>query len=154
MKFRYFLYYVWFVPFIISCNRHLDNNQNNNPQGYADSQLIGSWKITGYSSSQPYDWNNDGSVESNIYNTWSACAKDNLYQFSADKTGFIKTDCSASFQASWTIINTRYLVITPIGQSPESEKIVSMTSVEFQTSRDITVSTGQNMTLTKIWTRQ
>ncbi len=154
MKFLLRRYFVWLVLFLISCSRHPDNNLNNNPQGYSDSQVVGSWKITGYSSSQPYDWDNDGSVESNIYNSWSDCSKDNLYHFSADKTGLVKTDCATTLQASWSIINTRYLVITPTGQSSESEKIVSMTSVEFQTSRDVTVSNGQNMTLTKIWTRQ
>lgn len=137
-----------------SCNRHLDNNDNNNPQGYADSQMVGTWKITGYSSSQPYDWNNDGRVESNIYNTWTACQKDNLYQFSADKTGLLKLDCSNTVQASWQIVNTLYLVYIPSGQPPDTEKIISMTSAEFKTSRDLTVSTGQNITVTKIWTRQ
>ncbi|HLF46583.1 MAG TPA: hypothetical protein VI548_09170 [Chitinophagaceae bacterium] len=154
MKFSLNKYCIIYSILFFSCNRHLDNNDNNNPQGYADSQMVGTWKITGYSSSQPYDWNNDGRVESNIYNTWTACQKDNLYQFSADKTGLLKLDCSNTVQASWQIVNTLYLVYIPAGQSPDTEKIISMTSAEFKTSRDLTVSTGQNITVTKIWTRQ
>ena len=154
MNFPFYQYFILLTLLFFSCTGHLDNDQNNNLQGYADSQVVGTWKITGYSSSEPYDWNNDGRVESNIFNTWTACQKDNLYQFSADKTGLIKFDCSNTFQASWQIINTLYLVYTPIGQSPDWEKIVAMTSVDFKTSRDLTVSTGQNITVTKIWTRQ
>ena len=136
-----------------SCSRQLDK-ANNKPQGYADSQIVGKWKITGYSSSDPFDWNNDGRVESNIYNTWTACTKENLYQFAADKTGLIKIDCNNSIQATWDIINSVYLVYTLVGQSPDSEKIISMTSADFKTSKYVTVSTGQNITLTKVWTRQ
>lgn len=154
MKFFFSKYFILLLPFFISCKKHIDDNINNNSQGYADSQVVGTWKITGFSSSEPYDWNNDGRIESNIYTTWSACQKDNLYQFSSDKTGLIKYDCSTTVQASWQIINTLYLVITPIGQLPDAEKIVSMTSADFKTSRDLTVSTGQNITVTKIWTRQ
>ena len=154
MKFLSGKYFILLIPFFISCTRHIDENNNNNPQGYADSQVVGNWKITGYSSSEPYDWDNDGRIESNIYNTWTACQKDNLYQFSSDKTGIIKYDCSNTVQASWQINNTLYLVLTPIGQSPDAEKIISMTSANFKTSRDLTVSTGQNITVIKTWTRQ
>ena len=63
---------VFTLPFF-SCTGKLDVNNNTNPQGYADSQLIGIWKITGFSSSEPFDWNNDGRPESNIYNTWTEC---------------------------------------------------------------------------------
>jgi hypothetical protein len=154
MRFSFDKYFIFFTLLIVSCKAHIDENRNYNPQGYADSQVVGTWKITGYSSSEPFDWNNDGRIESNIYNTWSECQKNNLYQFSGDKTGIMKYDCSNTVQASWQIINTLYLVLTPVGQSPDSEKIVSMTSADFKTSRDITVSTGQNITVTKTWTRQ
>lgn len=154
MKFSLYKYFILFVPLLFSCAKQSTIDDVNNPQGYADSQIVGTWKVTGYSSSDPYDWNNDGRLESNIYNTWTACAKDNLYKFSSDKTGIIKLDCGTSVQASWNIINFRYLVYIPIGQTPDTEKIISMSSSFFTTSKDVTVSTGQNMTLTKIWTRQ
>ena len=144
---------VFTLPFF-SCTGKLDVNNNTNPQGYADSQLVGVWKITGFSSSEPFDWNNDGRPESNIYNTWTECQKDNLYQFNADKTGISKLNCSLTTQSTWQIINSTYLYFTPIGQSPETEKIIAMTSVQFNSTKDLTVSTGKNITVTKIWTRQ
>ncbi len=147
-------YAIVFALFLFSCTGSLDVNNNNNPQGYADSQVVGVWKITGYSSSQPYDWDGDGRVESNIYNTWTACEKDNLYQFNADKTGLLKLNCSLTSQATWQIINSVYLYYNPIGQTPNTEKIISMASLSFNSTRDLTVSTGQNITVTKIWTRQ
>ena len=137
-----------------ACTKHLSNDLNNGQQGYADSQVVGQWKVTAYTSSAPFDWNNDGSPETNIFNTWTACEKNNLYQFNPDKTGQFKVNCSLSGPGTWQIINTLYLYYTLTGQSPDGDKIISMTSVEFKTTRDVTVTTGQNLTLTKTWTRQ
>lgn len=142
------------LVFLTACVGHLNIEKSDAPQGYADSQLIGSWKITGYVSNKPFDWNGDGSTETNIYNTWTTCEKDNLYQFVADKTGTFKTNCSFSSPGTWQIVNTVYLVYKPTNQVSETEKFISMTSVEFKTTTEVTVSTGQSFTLTKTWTRQ
>jgi hypothetical protein len=138
----------------ISCTRHLSNDESKGQQGYADSQVVGTWKVTAYVSSIPYDWNGDGRTETNIFATWSSCQQDNRYQFLPDKTGQFQVSCSLSGPGTWQIINTLFLYYTLTGQSPDAEKIISMTSVEFKTIREITVSTGQNITLTKTWTRQ
>jgi hypothetical protein len=137
-----------------ACSGHLNIEKDNVPQGYADSQLIGNWKITGYTSNKPYDWNGDGTTETNIFNTWTLCEKDNLYKFAPDKTGFFKLSCSSSSPGTWQIINTKYLVYIPANQASETAKFISMTSVEFKTTEEVTVSTGQNFTLTKTWSRQ
>jgi len=143
-----------FCQFLVACTAHLSDNNNNGQQGYADSQVVGVWKITAYTSSAPYDWNGDGSAETNIFNNWTTCEKDNLYQFNGDKTGIFKITCSLAGPGTWQIINTLYLYYILTGQNPESEKIISMTSVEFKTTREIVISTGQTITLTKTWTRQ
>jgi hypothetical protein len=140
--------------FLTACVGHLNIEKSDAPQGYADSQLVGIWKITGYSSNKPYDWNGDGSTETNIYNTWTPCEKDNLYQFIADKSGIFKINCSSSSPGTWQIVNTAYLVLKPTNQVSETEKFISMTSVEFKTTEEVTVSTGQSFTLTKTWSRQ
>jgi hypothetical protein len=139
---------------LVACNGHLEIEKNDLPQGYADSQVAGIWKITAFTSDFPIDWNGDGSTETNLYNVWTPCQKDNLYQFSGDKTGLFKLNCNSSVPGNWQIINTLHLVYTPSGQVPESEKIISMTSVVFKTTQSITGTTGQNYLLTKTWTRQ
>ena len=139
---------------IVSCNEHLKIEANELPQGYADSQVVGNWKITAFTADKPYDWNSDGIPETNIYNIWSVCQKDNLYSFSADKTGIFKTDCNATNPGTWTIIDTKYLVYILTGITTESEKLISMTNTQFKSTIDITDNNGQNIVLTKTWVRQ
>ena len=148
------LYFVYTSLFIVSCNDHLKIEKNDDPPGFADSQFVGTWKITAVSSSVPWDWDGNGTSESNVYLTWTDCQKDNLYTFVGDKTGTFKLNCSTTTSGSWQIINTEYLIYTLLNLSPESEKVVSMTSVQFQSTIDITLSNGQPATIIKTWTRQ
>src|SRR5258705_6924586 len=140
--------------FIISCNDHLKIEKNNDPQGYADSQFVGTWKITSINSDVAWDWDNNGSTETNIFATQSSCEQDNLYTFIGDKTGTFKLSCSLTKDGSWQIVNTQYLLYTPIGLAQESEKVISMTSVQFKTALDLTLPNGQPATITKTWSRQ
>jgi len=161
---RLILYLFISVFFISSCNDHLKIEKNNDPQGYADSQFVGSWKVTALSSDVAFDWNNDGTTERDIYSTWTACERDNLYTFTADtamgayKKGTFKINCSVTKTGEWQIVNSinpnsQSLVYTPTGLLPESEKVIDMTSVQFQSILLLTVN-GQPATITKTWTRQ
>ena len=159
---RLILYLFASVFFISSCNDHLKIEKNNDPQGFADSQFVGSWKIVAVRSDVAYDWNNDGSAERDIYGTWSPCQRDNLFTFTGDtatagyKTGTFKIDCSTTKSGVWQIINTKDLLYIPAGLSPESERVVSgsMTSIQFQTALAVTLANGQPATITKTWARQ
>ena len=140
--------------FFTSCNDHLKIERNNDPQGVADSQFVGSWKVTAVNSDVAWDYDGNGSTETNIYATWSACAKDNLYTFVGDKTGTYKLDCSNTKSGSWEVVATTYLVYTPLNSIPESEKVIQMTSIQFKSTIAITLPNGQPATITKTWARQ
>lgn len=153
--------YLFVSTFLISaCSDHLKIEKNNDPQGYADSQFVGSWKITVVLSDVAYDWNNDGTAERDIYSTWSSCEKDNLFTFTGDtatagyKKGTFKINCSVTKTGEWQIVNTKDLLYIPLGFGPESEKIISMTSVQFKTTLALTLPNGQPATITKTWDRQ
>jgi hypothetical protein len=156
---RVFLYLFTSVFFISSCNDHLKIEKNDNPQGYADSQFVGSWKITALSCDVAYDWNNDGSTERDIYSTWTVCEKDNLFTFTGDtvmagyKKGTFKINCSVTKTGEWQIVDTKSLVYVPLGLGPESERVINMTSVQFQSILLLTLN-GLPATITKTWTRQ
>jgi len=161
---RILLYLFITVFFISSCNDHLKIEKNNDPQGYADSQFVGSWKITALSSDVAYDWNNDGNPERDIYSTWSSCERDNLYTFTGDtamgayKKGTFKINCSVTKTGEWQIVNavnpkSQSLVYVPLGLGPESETVIDMTSVQFKSILLLTLN-GQPATITKTWTRQ
>lgn len=156
---RPILYLFASVFFIAACTDHLKIEKNNDPQGYADSQFVGSWKITAVSCDVLYDWDNDGNPERDIYGTWSSCEKDNLFTFTGDtatggyKKGTFKINCSVTKTGEWQIINTKDLVYIPLGLGPESEKVIDMTSVQFKSTLLLTLN-GQAATITKTWTRQ
>ena len=139
---------------LISCNDHLKIESNNDPQGYADSQFVGTWKVTAVTADVAWDYDGNGTTETNIYASWSLCARDNLYTFVGDKTGTYKLDCTNTKNGSWEVVNTKYLNYTPLGGIPESEKVIQMTSIQFKTTIAITLSNGQPATITKTWDRQ
>lgn len=152
--FRLILYVCLPVFFIISCNDHLKIEQNNDPQGYADSQFVGTWKVTAVNADVAWDYDGNGSTETNIWATWTVCEKDNLYTFVGDKTGTFKINCSLTKDGSWQVANTQYLIYTPLNMTPESEKVISMTSVQFKSTVAITLPNGQPATITRTWDRQ
>src|SRR6185503_8488987 len=126
------LLYLFILFFIFSCNDHLKIEANDDLQGYADSQFVGEWKITAVVSDVSWDYDNNGTPETNIFLTWTNCQRDNLFTFTSDKTGTFKLDCNNTKNGSWQIVSTQYLVYTPLGSSPESEKVVQMTSIQFK----------------------
>ena len=142
------------VCFLFSCNDHLKIDANADPQGVADSQFVGTWKIIAINSDVAWDWNGDGTTETNIFGTLSSCQKDNLYTFVGDKTGTYKLSCSLTKDGSWEVVNAHYLIYTPLNLGPESEYIISMTSVQFRSTIALSLANGQNATITKVWQRQ
>ncbi len=151
---RLFTYFFITAFLFSSCKKHLQTNANQDPQGYADSQVVGTWKITAVVSDILWDWDGNGIPEKNIYNTWTACQKENLYNFISDFTAAFKLNCSLSEAGTWQIIDTKYLEYAAISVGLESEKFISMTNVEFKTTKDYTLSNGQPATITKTWSRQ
>jgi len=149
-----FRLYFFLACFFYSCKAHFIDPNNNHPQGYADSQIVGSWKITAISSDVLNDWNGDGKAEKDIYATWSTCQKENVYSFAPDKTGSFKLSCSTTEPGSWEIINTQYLNYSSPAMGIESEKMIAMTAIEFKTTKAFTLSNVQPATITKTWTRQ
>ena len=151
---KQFILYLFTSLLTVSCNEHLRIDANEDPQGYADSQFVGAWKITAIEADVPWDYDNNGTSETNIFLTWNNCQKDNLYSFVGDKSGTFKFDCNNTKNGSWQVVTTQYLNYTPMGGTPESEKIIQMTSVQFKTTIALTLSNGQPATITKTWTRQ
>ena len=151
-----FLIFIAFcaTTLLFSCYDHLKTDANNDQQGYSNAQVIGVWKITAVNSDVPNDWNGDGLPETDIYATWSACQKDNLYSFIVDYTGTFKLNCTITETGSWQVVNTQHLQFFSPTTGIELEKFIAMSNLEFKTTRGYTLSNGQPATVTKTWTRQ
>src|SRR5688572_33099286 len=91
---RLILFFSFSIFFISACRDHLKIEKNNDPQGFADSQFVGTWKITAIDANVAWDYDGNGTTETNIFATKSACEQDNRYTFVGDKTGTFKLSCS------------------------------------------------------------
>jgi hypothetical protein len=136
-----------------SCNK-ITVDKNNNPQGYADSQVVGNWKISAINSDREYDWNGDGIAETDIFSTFDECKKDMQYQFFSDKKGIYKLNCNNTRNGTWDILDTQILVWTPEGSFAYYEELDDMTSDSFNTLRKEQIAPGQIFTITTTWVRQ
>jgi hypothetical protein len=137
----------------LSCYK-ITVDKNNNDQGYADSQLVGTWKITSLKSDKAHDWNGDGVTETDIYSTFDDCRKDNLYQFMSDKKGIFKISCNTMLDGTWDILDTKILIWIPQGSFTNNEELSNMTSISFNTIRKEQLAPGQIFTITTKWERQ
>jgi hypothetical protein len=135
-----------------SCNK-ITVDKNNNPQGYADSQVVGTWKITSIKTDKPYDWNGDGVTETDIFSIYDDCNKDNSYQFFSDKNGSFRLNCNTTRDGTWDILDAKILVWIPQGSFANHEELDNMTSISFNTIRKEQIG-GQIYTITTTWERQ
>jgi hypothetical protein len=150
---RLILYLLSLGILFFSCKK-VEVDANNDPQGYADSQVVGTWKITAVNADIPYDWDGNGTPETDLYPAMSSCDKDNLYIFEPNKTGSFKKNCNGSENGVWDIYQLRTLIIIPDSAPAELQKMVSMTSVQFVTTAQVVAPSGQTITLSKTWSRQ
>ena len=127
---------------------------NSRPQGFSVAQLIGKWKITGISSDKANDWDGNGTSETDIYSTWPACQKDNLYQFNSNFSGTYKLNCSDTKTGTWQLDGGITLVWAPSGSASFFEKITYLTSDTFKTETYLTLSNSQTYKITKTWSLQ
>ena len=142
------------VAMIFSACKRVTVEANDNPQGYADSQVVGTWKITEILSDRLYDWDGNGTQEKDVYATYDECEKNMLYQFIQDKTGVYQINCNTTKNGTWQILNTLYLVWIPEGSAVNNEKISNMTSNYFYTTRTVHISLGDTYIVTSKWERQ
>ena len=138
---------------LFACGK-VEVEKNTDPQGYADSQIVGNWKIVAVSSDKPFDWDNNGVQETDIYSTWSGCNKDNLFYFDGTKTGVYKFDCNLTKNGTWNMLDRFRIIIYADGAIPQEEIIKSLTSNEFKTSSYVTAPGSQIFEISKIWQRQ
>ncbi len=151
---RLILYLLFIGSFIVSCDK-LPENSNTDPQGYSESQVVGTWMITGLTADFPYDWDGNGTSETNLYPVMSSCEKNNLYVFDPNKTGSFKKDCNTNQQGEGKVYQTQFLLLIPTGGAPsEMEKYTSQPSATFVTTRQVVAPSGQVITLSKTWTKQ
>lgn len=80
------------------------------------NQMEGTWVVTGIYSDYPYDWNNDGYTETDIFDTYSYCQKDISLNFQRNGYGQSRQGCDAPIEnMSWQLSNNRLDISKPSG---------------------------------------
>jgi hypothetical protein len=80
------------------------------------NQIQGTWVVTGISSDYPYDWNNDGYTETDIFSTYSYCQRDISLNFQQSGYGQSRQGCDAPIEnMSWQLANNRLDISMPSG---------------------------------------
>ena len=73
--------------------------------------VTGSWSVTGIQSDRAYDWDGNGSTETDIFGTYSVCNRNIVYVFETGGTGRVSEGCTAPFvNISWQLSGRRLTV--------------------------------------------
>ena len=83
-----------FAFVLFSCSK---KSQTKDDTALNQSILTGNtWKLTASVSDAPYDWDGNGTTETNIYATKTDCKKEYRYRFDTTAKGTFRYDCNAA----------------------------------------------------------
>ncbi|NTS40245.1 hypothetical protein HRG84_04945 [Flavisolibacter sp. BT320] len=69
------------------------------------TKLIGSWKLSAQVTDTPYDFDGDGTNDTDLFAMYSSCGKDQGFVFNADGTGSRKFSCQPARLTTWKVIS-------------------------------------------------
>lgn len=103
MKFFNQLLLIALLLFLISCSKSENTPAPDNESPIVSQKLIGTWTMTAQTSSVAWDWDGNGTSETDMYANYDACLKQKGLIISTDKTGFVKQSCSLSNSMEWLV---------------------------------------------------
>jgi len=113
-----------------------------------ESDVVGTWAVTGIRSNIANDWDGDGYPETDIYSTYSYCQRDIILTFDQYGTGQGRQGCNSYWQnLNWQLTDGNHtLRIDMIGDVIELNNIrVGNNTIS---GDDYVYSNGRNYTVT------
>lgn len=113
-----------------------------------DTDVVGTWAVTGIRSNMANDWDGDGYSETDIYGTYSYCQRDIVLTFDQYGTGQGRQGCNSYWQnLNWQLTNgNRTLRVDMIDDVIELNNLrVSYNTIQ---GDDYVYSNGRNYTIT------
>ena len=113
-----------------------------------DTDVVGTWAVTGIRSNMANDWDGDGYSETDIYGTYSYCQRDIVLTFDQYGTGQGSQGCNSYWQnLNWQLTNgNRTLRVDMIDDVIELNNLrVSYNTIQ---GDDYVYSNGRNYTIT------
>lgn len=87
-------------------------------------------------------------------NSFNSTPAQSPTEFYSHKSGIFQISCVVLTQGAWQIFNAKQLTFIPGALPQQSQTIISLSSNQLQTSKNISISPGKIFILTKTWDRQ
>jgi len=79
-------------------------------------EIVGTWAVTDIRSDFPYDWDNNGYTETDIYSTYNYCQRDIVLTFDYSGYGQARQGCDAPWETvNWQFNGNRLDIYMPSG---------------------------------------
>ena len=115
--------------------------------------LQGSWSVTGIQSDKTYDWDGNGSMETDILATYNSCNRNIVYVFETGGAGRVSEGCTAPFvNFRWQLSGTR-LSMEGIPSGNINLQLTQLSSSTLKGTDNINVN-GTNYQITYIFTKR
>lgn len=90
----------------VSCSKSINDKpvDKDDPKGLG-AKLIGNWKLTAQVSEIPYDWDGNGTEETDVFSIYSSCGRDQGFVFNVDGTGSRKMPCQTALLTTWKVFS-------------------------------------------------
>jgi hypothetical protein len=114
--------------------------------------ILGTWSITGIQSDAAYDWDGNGTIETDILGTYSACERDIVLVFESGGIGRISEGCTSPYvNFTWQLSGNRLDVQIPSGDL--NLDILSFSNNSLRGQDQVSVN-GNNVRVTYTLTRR
>ena len=114
----------------------------------SESNVVGTWAVTGIRSNMANDWNGDGYSETDIYGTYSYCQRDIVLVFDQYGTGQGRQGCNAYWQnLNWQLTNNNHHLRIDMIDDVIELSILRVSANTIQ-GDDYVYSNGRNYTIT------
>jgi hypothetical protein len=138
-----------------SCSKGHDNQPKDNT--ITNSYLLnGTWVLSSKTSSVPYDWDGNGSTETDVLAVMFSCPSGYKVYFNyPSMTGNVNKTCSIESSITWSLSdygNTLNWTIPNAGTI--TEKIVSISSTQLKTITETQPPNATIITITNIYTKK
>ncbi|RYY94728.1 MAG: hypothetical protein EOO11_17280 [Chitinophagaceae bacterium] len=123
------------------------------PAVYTHAQLVGEWKITSMTTSEPYAYN--GGMTTDFMES-ATRFRQNHYSLHADSSAVINSSGGlVDYHARWKLVNNSFMW-APDGSYTAywSEPIIAVTPSSFSTRANYPLYNGQPAVVTSVYTRQ
>lgn len=140
---------------ICSCSKNGGTEQPDMTNQHT-ALVTGTWEIVAKTGSIAYDWNGDGTPETDIYSSMTGCQKGFNIYFAPGMDGVVHQDCATlQKQITWNLSDKGWkLNWTITGSSAVSEKIISISATQLRTETKAQPPGSNEITITTTYQKQ